>query len=407
MRPMGLLSDDPMQEAFGQRALLWATKGGADFGECLSTVSRVGQGGSDDWYREWAATADRLASVAADCEAKGHQVSARQAWFRAASYYHVAYFPLFGRPVDPRLVAAFDKESDAFRRAADLSSPKVQGVEIPFEGTTLPAYLATVDDSGTPRPTIVQTNGYDSNIHEMFFSHAPAATARGYNWLGFDGPGQGRTLIRDQLPLRPNWETVVGPVIDHASQLPEVDPSRMVLVGWSFGGFLAPRAASSEHRLAALVADPGQWDQRDVLVSRLPLSDADKARFPDVDPSSLNPMVEYFESDQADPLLKWRLMQRGLWVHGADTLFDYLAAAVEFELSSVVAGISCSTMVTAADGDPTAANAERLYEALNVPKVLVRFTEAEGAGGHCETMARALYEQRVFDWLDETLAPAR
>jgi hypothetical protein len=28
---------------------------------------------------------------------------------------------------------------------------------------------------------------------------------------------------------------------------------------------------------------------------------------------------------------------------------------------------------------------------------------AEGAGGHCEALARTLFHQRMFDWLDETL----
>ena len=38
------------------------------------------------------------------------------------------------------------------------------------------------------------------------------------------------------------------------------DPARIALAGWSFGGYLAPRAAAGEPRLAALIADPGQWD---------------------------------------------------------------------------------------------------------------------------------------------------
>lgn len=59
--------------------------------------------------------------------------------------------------------------------------------------------------------------------------------------------------------------------------------SRVVLAGSSFGRFLAPRAAAFEHRVAAHVADPGQWDQRDNLLDTLPLSDADKAAFPHVD----------------------------------------------------------------------------------------------------------------------------
>ena len=35
---------------------------------------------------------------------------------------------------------------------------------------------------------------------------------------------------------------------------------------------------------------------------------------------------------------------------------------------------------------------------------LVTFTADERAGRHCEPMARSLLEQRMFDWLDETLA---
>jgi hypothetical protein len=39
-------------------------------------------------------------------------------------------------------------------------------------------------------------------------------------------------------------------------------------------------------------------------------------------------------------------------------------------------------------------------------KRLVAFTADEGADRHCEPMARSLLEQRMFDWLDETLASA-
>ena len=44
-----------------------------------------------------------------------------------------------------------------------------------------------------------------------------------------------------------------------------------------------------------------------------------------------------------------------------------------------------------------------LSEALNSPSHLASFTRAEGANWHCEPLARALYDQRLFDWLDEVL----
>jgi alpha-beta hydrolase superfamily lysophospholipase len=240
----------------------------------------------------------------------------------------------------------------------------------------------------------------------MYFAHVPAALERGYDVLLFDGPGQGRNLIRDGLRMRPDWENVVRPVIDWAVERPDVDTTRVVLAGWSFGGFLAPRAAAFEPRLAALVADPGQWDPGEGMLARLPLSDEQKASFPDgVDPAALAPMEEYLRSPDADPLMRWRLIQRGLWVHGVPTFFDYAKEMTRYELSSVAGRITCPSLITQAEGDPIAAGAPRLLEAIGAErKTLVRFTAAEGAGGHCEGTARRLYHQRVFDWLDETLA---
>ena len=88
-----------MWEEFGNRALLLAIERGADFGECVTTVQRVGAGNTDDWYREWVTTADRIAAIGDASAAAGHRVSAREAYFRAATYYRVAYFPLYGAPV--------------------------------------------------------------------------------------------------------------------------------------------------------------------------------------------------------------------------------------------------------------------------------------------------------------------
>ena len=399
------LSDNKMWEAFGGRAIGRIVYGGADIGECRAAVAAVGAGGVDDWHSAWATMAGHLAAAGDASAARGHAVSAREAYLRAATYYQVSYLPLFGRPVDPRLVAAFDAETAAFHKAAALFDPAIEVLEIPFEGTTLPAYFVKVDNSGRPRPTLVCTNGYDSNIQEMYFAHAVAAIRRGYNCLLFDGPGQGRVLIKQGLTIRPNWETVVTPVIDFALTRPEIDPGKIVLNGWSFGGFLAPRAAAFEHRIAALIADPGQGDERDAVLPLLPLTDAQKAAFPDIDPKLLDGMAQALQSPTADPMLRWAFFQRGFWVHGVDSLFDYLKDFVRFQVLSVAPQISCPTLLTAAEGDPTAQGGVALLAALTVPrKERMFFTAAEGAGGHCEAFARTLYHQRTFDWLDETLA---
>jgi pimeloyl-ACP methyl ester carboxylesterase len=401
MRP--LLSDNPMWEAFGDRALVLAIDRGADFGECVATVQRVGAGGVDDWHREWVATADRVAAIGDASAAAGHRVSAREAYYRACNYYRSSYFPLYGAPVDPRLVAAFDKETATFLKGAALSDIPIEAIEIPFEGATLPAYFVTVDASGKPRPTIVHTNGYDSTIQEMYFAHAPAAIRRGYNVLLFDGPGQGRNLIKDGVHIRPDWENVVRPVIDYALTRPEIDPKKIALGGWSFGGFLAPRAAAFEHRLAALIADPGQWDEGSAIVARLPLTDAQKAAFPNIDPAALAPFEAWLKSPDGPAMLRWTLLQRGLWVNGVDSIYAYAVDMYRYELSSVAKNIACPTFISKAEADPVADYAPDLYAAIEAPKALVPFTMAEGAGMHTEALARTLYDQRMFDWLDVTV----
>ncbi|MBX2812933.1 MAG: S9 family peptidase [Myxococcales bacterium] len=67
--------------------------------------------------------------------------------------------------------------------------------------------------------------------------------------LCFHGPGQGASLHLHGLLFRPDWEVRVKAVLDHAETEPRFDMRRAVLIGLSFGGFLALRAAFFEKRL--------------------------------------------------------------------------------------------------------------------------------------------------------------
>ena len=385
---------------------------GCPLGEVTETASRIEEGDVDGWHRQWIATAERVAGYADESARAGHVVSAREAYLRASSYYRAAYLPLYGSPVDPRLVEAFAKETDAFQKAAAFMAPPVEPVEIPFEGTTLSGYFCRVDDTGQIRPTLICTNGYDSTINEMYLDFA-ARLSRGYNLLLFDGPGQGRPLIEQGLAMRPDWENVVRPVVDYALERPEVDPGKIALMGWSFGGYLAPRAASGEHRLSACIADPGLWDLLEAMKSRfsaLPKEVLDE--FPGVDPAVLEPIMEHIvlepimEHIQATPALRWAIVQRAFWVHGIDSLLQYLKIASDYSLKKVANQIRCPTLLTWAESDPLSWNADRIHEDLTCPKALIRFTNAEEAGDHCEAKTRPLFHQRAFDWLDEALSPS-
>ena len=76
----------------------------------------------------------------------------------------------------------------------------------------------------------------------------------------------------------------------------------------------------------------------------------------------------------------------------------------EYRLGDLVRRIRTPMMITDPEGEQFwPGQPQRLYDALPALKALVPFTKAEGADRHCEPMARSLLEQRMFDWLDDTL----
>jgi hypothetical protein len=97
--------------------------------------------------------------------------------------------------------------------------------------------------------------------------------------------------------------------------------------------------------------------------------------------------------------LNWKVVRRGFWVHGVNDLRAYLASAELFSMTGRAALIQCPTLITQAENDTLAAGASAFFDALKCPKTLMRFSAAEGAGGHCEMGNRSLL--RLLDWLDE------
>ncbi|MDO8873542.1 MAG: alpha/beta fold hydrolase [Methanoregula sp.] len=390
-----------------KRTLAAAYAGEADIGECLATASRITDGDFESWYSEWKKTADHFRAEGGKSLAAGHNVTAREAYYRSATYYRTAEFFLHGNPADPRIVETWGKSRDTFRNAIALDTVPYEIVAIPYENTTLPGYFYKVDNSGKARPLLIVQTGFDG-CQEELHPYAMEGIKRGYNVLTFEGPGQGEVIRVQHLPFRADWENVITPVVDYAVSQPDVDRNRIALWGISLGGYLAPRGAAYEPRIKALVADAGMYDIGAELLSGMRKGGGSSANMTReelkayllTDPKEFND--EMAQAMAKDTGTRW-LYEHGMFVFNASSPAYFWAKWMDMTMEGSAEKIRCPTLVTAGTTDhfdPGAVQAKLLFDHLTCDKELMVYSDEFGAGSHCQLGAFAQSFAGKFDWLD-------
>ena len=119
--------------------------------------------------------ADRAGREADD---RGHGVSAREAYLRPVTNYYHACLAI---PVDdPAYRAGVEHYRSLFQRFAALSTPPIEVISIPYQDTSLPAYLLRPDVGGEAHPTVIIG---DNTSEELYYWVGPPGVERGYNVL--------------------------------------------------------------------------------------------------------------------------------------------------------------------------------------------------------------------------------
>ena len=381
-------------------ALGAASYGVAEAGEVAATASRITDADADSWFDQWMVTGEACRDAAEQAEAAGHVASARGLYLRASFYMGTAFFYVLATRDPSRSLPTWRRHRDAVDRAFALWPTPVEAVSIPYEDTALQGYFLSGGDG--PRPLVICVNGSDGTVTDMLTAAPLDAVERGYHALIFDGPGQGQALYEQGLFFRHDWEAVITPVVDWASARDDVDAARIALQGWSQAGYWVPRAGAFEHRLAALMVDPGVVRVGDSWTRHLP-----PPMLTMLDDGDLQEFDAYMaEGMKQDPGLALEAAKR-LEPYGTDSLAKVLLELRAWDLTDVAGQIQAPILITSPDDEQFwPGQSQELHDLCTGARsrTVVPFTRAEGANWHCEPMAPRLRGQRMFDWLDAVLA---
>lgn len=273
--------DDPRVQAALEHWAPRMIQNGVDYNDIVRTTARIDTW--EQWLAEWSRTADEHEDYARESERVGRCRTAGEAWLRASVCRH---FGKFVWSVDPKVAAeATHRSVAAMRRAHRHLDPTAERVEAPLNDTQVVANLRRPPEPRRP-PLVVLIPGLDSTKEE-FFHLEQAHLVRGMATLSIDGPGQGETGL--ELPIRPDFETAVMPLLDAVADRTDVDLDRIGAMGVSLGGYYAPRVAAFEPRIKAVIGLSGPfnfgeaWDglpalTRETFRVRSGAADDDEAR---------------------------------------------------------------------------------------------------------------------------------
>jgi dipeptidyl aminopeptidase/acylaminoacyl peptidase len=158
----------------------------------------------------------------------------------------------------------------------------------------------------------------------------------------------------------------------------DVDPKKVVIMGYSFGGYYAPRIAAFEKRYAACVCLGAlHWDLH-AWQSKIK------------------------EQLKADPKKSAQSNFQFQWILGLNDSDAALERSREFSLAGVADKITCPVLITHGANDrvvPVEA-AHKLHAALTTKnKTLKIFTAEEGGAEHCQVDNRPLGISYIADWI--------
>jgi pimeloyl-ACP methyl ester carboxylesterase len=205
----------------------------------------------DEWARGWSQVARRY-------EDEGLRATspetAAAAYKRAWRLYYFAQWPV---PNSAGKRVAYQRALDTYAKYAQTLQPVLDTVRIPFEGSSIVAYVRFPKDAKGPVPMVLAISGLDSRKETVAESYGQILQ-RGVGFIAVDGPGTGQAPIK----VSTTADRMFSAVLDWLATDPRVDASRVIVSGVSFGGYWAAKLAITEKaRLLGSVAQSPPVDE--------------------------------------------------------------------------------------------------------------------------------------------------
>lgn len=366
---------------------------GGDLAEVTLAVAKIKTGDAESWYAAWSEQGDRIAALAAKTT---DTISKGDALLRAHTYYRAAEF--FLDPHDPKRAAIWKKNLAAFYSGLDTLRVQYERITVPYgPGSHLNAVYFPGGAGAEAKPLIVVVGGFDSTMEELYFHFVAAARRRGYSVLIYEGPGQG-SVLRDQgLTFIADWEKPNSAVLDtFLANHPK--PEKIVLLGESLGGYLAPRAVAFDSRIDGVIAYDAIYNAGELAKGQVP-------KFINwLHEHNYTGILKLLSHLPRSPESEWAA-KNGMWTFGLSNPLAVVDAMQALTLAPVADRIRADVLLLAGADDHFMANEidkvrESLTQARSVTSVV--FDHESGGAEHCQLGAHSLWHATVFDWLAKT-----
>lgn len=338
---------------------------------------------SADWKRELIAL--------------GNEVMSEERIENAIAYYRMSEFFMYDG--DPDKKKYYQLATDLFYQYyADYfegENPRIERFEVPYETVRLPVMRVVPKNENKGR--ILIHGGNDSYFEEFLFTIL-YLQEQGFEVYLFEGPGQGGVMRLQGMHFTHEWEKPVKAVLDY------FDLDQITIIGISLGGYLAPRAAAFDKRIARVVA----WSIfpcfQDVIVGME--SPGVQKIFYLLMNLHAKPIINLIFNTLAkkEPVIDWGL-KHGMYAYEANSAYDYARKLKLYDMEPVADKITQDMLIIGANEDhfiDYRIVSREINMLKNVKSLTFRlFTDKEDTQNHCNVGNGKLVLDTICNWITQ------